>query len=77
MSHLLYVYDSVQKELSYKFNRGTTEFYINSERIRRMVVEESITPFESADYSSLPGKVATAVDPPEVLAAKGDEMDTS
>jgi len=69
--------ERVQKEMTYKFKRGTTDFHINSERIRRMVVEESITPFEASRYSSLPGKVTTAVDPPEALAVKGDEMDTS
>jgi len=69
--------ERVQKEATYKFKRGTTDFHIESERIRKMVAEESITPFESASYSSLPGKVATAVDPPQALAATGDAMDTS
>ena len=67
----------VQKEMTYKFKRGTTDFHVDSERIRRMVVEESITPFEASRQSSLPGKVVTAVDPPEVLTATGDDMDTS
>lgn len=69
--------ERVQKEMTYKFKRGTTDFHVDSERIRRMVVEESITPFEASSYSSLPGKVATAVDPPAALAVEGDEMDTS
>jgi len=69
--------ERVQKEMTYKFKRGTTDFHIDSERIRKMVVEESIIPFESSNHSSLPGKVVTAVDPPEALASKGDEMDTS
>lgn len=41
-----------------------------------MVVEESITPFEAASYSSLPGQTITAVDPPASVGPKGDEMDT-
>ena len=63
--------------MAYKFKRGTTDYHVDSERIRRMVVEESITPFEAENYSSLPGKLVTTVDPPEVIDAKGDEMDTS
>ncbi|KZS90528.1 proteasome subunit [Sistotremastrum niveocremeum HHB9708] len=38
-----------RKERKYTFERGTTDFHVNSERIRRLVAEESITPFESPE----------------------------
>jgi len=57
-----------KKELVYRFDKGTTDYHVDSERIRQLVTEENIIPFES--ISSLPTKpVATA------LPSGGDRMD--
>lgn len=49
----------MQKELNYKFRRGTTAW--QSEDIRKLIIDESVTYITSAGTTAAPGEEAMDV----------------